>query len=110
MSDQINLLEAEAEAGAELAGEISGGNLEEKFLQLESGGVGSDDEALEELIAKIGLLEGGSTETKQLEASNEPGQSLSAEDLKELEELDLSGVDLEDLSAKPEADKDATAE
>lgn len=110
MSDQINLLEAEAEAGAELAGEISGGNLEEKFLQLESGGVGSDDEALQELKAKMGLLEGGSTETKQLEASNEPGQSLSAEDLKELEELDLSGVDLEDLSAKPEADKDATAE
>ncbi len=109
MADQINLLEAEAEAGAELAGEISGSDLESKFLQLESGGAGSEEDALNELKAKMGLLQGGTaTETKQL-----PGKSsLSEEDLKELENLDLSGV--EDLGGdeKPKSDeksKDAAA-
>jgi len=113
MADQINLLEAEAEAGAELAGEISGDALEAKFLQLESGGVGSEDDALNELKAKMGLLESGTTtDTKQLGvgdgADEEPkagdsGSSLSAEDLKELEDLDLSGLD--DLAG----DKDEAA-
>ena len=113
MADQINLLEAEAEAGAELAGEISGGNLEEKFLQLEAGGHGGDEDALDELKAKMGLLEGGTAETKQLEAKNEsskPAASLSAEDLKELEELDLSGVELEDLSGGDESVPDAKSD
>ncbi len=102
MSDQINLLEAEAEAGAELAGELSGDSLESKFLALESGGTGSEDDALAELKAKMGLLEGGSTEdTKQLTSGEDASPeatattpSLSQEDLKELEDLDLSGLDL----------------
>ncbi len=41
------------EAGAELAGELSGDTLESKFLQLEQGGAGSEDDALSELKAKM---------------------------------------------------------
>src|SRR6188508_3331599 len=58
MAEKINLLEAEAEAGAELAGELSGDTLESKFLQLEQAGGASEDDALSELKAKMGLLEG----------------------------------------------------
>jgi phage shock protein A len=94
MAERINLLEAEAEAGAELAGEISGDTLESKFLALESGGHGTEDEALSELKAKMGLLESGTTtSTPQLAAKSSAG--LSEEDLKELEDLDLSGLDVE---------------
>ena len=109
MSDRIALMEAEAEAGAELAGELSGDTLEAKFLSLEAGAHG-DDDALSELKSKMGLLEapkGG--DTKHLEAgvpaagkeaasapvqvgnaTHPTGSTLSAEDLKELEDLDLS--------------------
>jgi phage shock protein A len=98
MSDQINLLEAEAEAGAELAGELSGNTLEGKFLALESGGQGTEEEALNELKAKMGLLSAGTTtSTPQLtEKAGGGGPSsghLTAEDLKELEDLDLTGLD-----------------
>lgn len=116
MADRINMLEAEAEAGAELAGEMSGDTLESKFLQLEAGG-GADDEALDQLKAKMGLLEGGTTTaTKQLEAGDpedtEGASSLTAEDLKELEDLDLSGLDDVDLSelTGEKSDDDAAGE
>jgi phage shock protein A len=101
MADQINMLEAEAEAGAELAGELSGDALEAKFLQLESGAGASADDDLAELKAKMGLLEsGGAKNAPQLEAGTPPAASaLTAEDLKELEDLDLS-----DLGVEPEAD------
>jgi phage shock protein A len=118
MSDQINMLEAEAEAGAELAGELSGSSLESQFLALEAGGADADDD-LAELKAKMGLLGSGTpADTKQLgtgdgapAAANgdaaaagaveaDSGGSLSAEDLKELEELDLSGVDMDELKAE----------
>jgi phage shock protein A len=102
MSERIALMEAEAEAGAELAGELSGDTLESKFLALETGG-GGDDDALSELKAKMGLLEAPkSAAAPQLEAGKAaPKESsgptempstngLSAEDLKELEDLDLS--------------------
>lgn len=121
MADQITMLEAEAEAGAELAGELSGDALEAKFLQLEtSAGSGTDDE-LAELKAKMGLLGTGNTvDTKKLtagdataegagESSTTSGSSLSAEDLKELEDLDLSGLDM-DEAGQDEADADAVAE
>ena len=112
VSDQINLLEAEAEAGAELAGEISGSTLESKFLALESGGHGSEEDALNELKAKMGMLGGSTLETKQLRAGQDSagsarpadaesdGASLSDEDLKELEDLDLSGADMDELKAE----------
>src|SRR5881628_2727398 len=68
MAERIQLMEAEAEAGAELAGELSGDTLESKFLQLEQGH-GSDDDALAELKAKMGLLEAPKGESaKQLGA------------------------------------------
>ena len=110
MADRIQLMEAEAEAGAELAGELSGDTLESKFLQLEQGAGPSEDEALSELKAKMGLLEGGKAESaKQLgagaedaakpapqqtkDASGPVGSSLTAEDLKELEDLDLAELE-----------------
>jgi phage shock protein A len=109
MAERIQLMEAEAEAGAELAGELSGDTLESKFLQLEQGGAGSEDDALAELKAKMGMLEAPKGENaKQLSAGaghgkddgkeskssvSETGSSLTPEDLKELEDLDLSELD-----------------
>jgi phage shock protein A len=114
MAERIQLMEAEAEAGAELAGELSGDTLESKFLALESGPGGSDDDALAELKSKMGLLEAPKGDNaKQLSAgaggaerssakddkANDGGKdahlgaSLTAEDLKELEDLDLSELD-----------------
>src|ERR1051326_1261271 len=69
MAERIQLMEAEAEAGAELAGELSGDTLESKFMQLEAGGGAGEDDALNELKAKMGLLEAPKGETaKQLGA------------------------------------------
>ena len=126
MSDQINMLEAEAEAGAEIAGELSGSSLESQFLALESGGADAEDD-LAELKAKMGMLGSGSGgDAKQLAAGAQPAAApaeqetdvqtpapstppsgtgsseggLSADDMKELEELDLSGVDMEELKAE----------
>lgn len=111
MAERIQLMEAEAEAGAELAGELSGDTLESKFLQLEQGAGASDDDALADLKAKMGLLEAPSGDSaKQLGAgktddvakpakagtkdqSGSVGTSLTAEDLKELEDLDLSELE-----------------
>ena len=109
MAERIQLMEAEAEAGAELAGELSGDTLESKFMQLEAGGGASEDDALNDLKAKMGLLEAPKGESaKQLSAggavgkddghgkkdqSGPVGPSLTAEDLKELEDLDLSEIE-----------------
>jgi phage shock protein A len=111
MADRIALMEAEAEAGAELAGELSGDTLEGKFLALESGAGGAEEEALNELKAKMGLLEapkgagapqlesgaGGKDKASdagggKADASASIG-SLTAEDMKELEDLDLSELE-----------------
>jgi len=109
MAERIQLMQAEAEAGAELAGELSGDTLESKFLQLEQGGAGSEDDALSELKAKMGLLEAPKGDNKQLGAGAAPKEEgkgdkstptsagtsggLTPEDLKELEDLDLSELD-----------------
>jgi phage shock protein A len=94
MAQRIDMLEAEAEASSELAGELSGDTLESKFLQLESGGASSDDDALLELKAKMGLLPSAAApENKQLGAAPPSASSLTEEDLKELEDLDLSSLD-----------------
>jgi phage shock protein A len=109
MAERIALMEAEAEAGAELAGELSGDTLEGKFLALEAGG-GSDDDALQELKAKMGLLEAPKTaaapQLKAGDGKETPGVSetlsasgLTAEDLKELQDLDLSEFDTKDAKA-----------
>ena len=106
MAERIQLMEAEAEAGAELAGELSGDTLESRFLQLEQGGGAGEDDALAELKAKMGLLEAPKESTKQLGAGSSKGAAndkddlsssslggLTPEDLKELEDLDLSELD-----------------
>ena len=108
MAERIQLMEAEAEAGAELAGELSGDTLESKFLALEQGGANEDD-ALSELKAKMGVLEAPKGDgAKQLAAGAASAKDdkspdigatvphvsgLTAEDLKELEDLDLSELD-----------------
>lgn len=111
MAERIQLMEAEAEAGAELAGELSGDTLESKFLQLERGSGASDEDALSDLKVKMGLIEAPADESaKQLgegkaddlpksspieakDHSGSAGASLTAEDLKELEDLDLSELE-----------------
>jgi phage shock protein A len=109
MAERIQLMEAEAEAGAELAGELSGDTLESKFLQLEQGGAASEDDALSELKAKMGMLEAPKGESakqlgagatakddKHADGAVSPSAgigSLTPEDLKELEDLDLSELD-----------------
>ncbi len=119
MAERIQLMEAEAEAGAELAGELSGDTLESKFLQLEQGPGGSDDDALSELKAKMGMLEapkgesakqlgsGPKADKKSKDDSEDLGAAatasiggLTAEDLKELEDLDLSELEGSSSSAK----------
>lgn len=70
MSSKIDQLEAEAEAGAEVAGELSGDTLEHKFNQLEAGA--GADHALAELKAKMGMLpEGKSDQPAALPAAQE---------------------------------------
>jgi phage shock protein A len=54
MSSRIDQMEAEAAAGAEVAGELTGDNLEQRFKKLESG-AGADQNLLE-LKAKMGML------------------------------------------------------
>jgi phage shock protein A len=108
---KIHQLAAAAEAGSELAGEISGDQLDQKFKQLEASGAGGQGEdLLLELKSKMGLAApagegarqlpaaGGSSAAKgKAEAKAEaPPPSLTAEDMKELEEL---GLTVEDLQA-----------
>jgi len=112
MADRIALMEAEAEAGQELAGELSGETLEAKFLSLEAAG-GAEEDALSELKAKMGLLEAPkASAAPQLQSGAagsapvaappaETGSSLTAEDMKELEDLDLSELEKEIKSDKP---------
>ncbi|HVK76596.1 MAG TPA: PspA/IM30 family protein [Kofleriaceae bacterium] len=112
MAERIALMEAEAEAGAELAGELSGDTLESKFMALEAGGGGGEDDALAELKAKMGLLEAPkSAAAPQLKAGDAAPTAtagaaetasaghLTPEDLKELEDLDLSEFDTKDAKA-----------
>src|SRR5215208_5904420 len=76
MAERIQLMEAEAEAGAELAGDT----LESKFLQLEQS-AGGEDDALAELKAKMGLLEAPKGDAaKQLNAGA-PAAKDSKDDL-----------------------------
>src|SRR5688572_2669586 len=99
MSSKIDQLEAEADAGAELAGDLTGDNLEAKFAKLETASGGGADMALADLKAKMGLAAPapsrgelpakGGTGGAPGPTAAASGSSLSAEDLKELEELNL---------------------
>jgi len=85
MASRIDQLEAEADAGAEVAGELSrGGDLERKFAQLE-GGHGTD-QALLELKQEMGLLTEGGREEEDAQPTAENNEEADAvED--ELQEL-----------------------
>jgi phage shock protein A len=100
MSAKIDQLEAEAEAGSELAGELTGDSLDSKFAQLEASGVtAGGDNALAELKAKMGLGPAPASNQAQLPPASAKtatptrlpatGSTMSAEDLKELDELNL---------------------
>jgi phage shock protein A len=65
MTEKVDVLEAEAEASSELAGEMTGDTLDAKFKQLESPGGAAADMALAELKAKMGLPS-ATTTTKAL--------------------------------------------
>ena len=106
MAQKIDQIEAEAEAGAEIAGALSGDSLEQRFAQLEAAGVGTE-QALAALKAKMvvaGELPPGPDDPAVKPAAQLPAPaaaqpqaqatgvegSLSPEALqKELEELDL---------------------
>ena len=106
MSHKIDELEAEASAGAELANELGAGetDLESRFRALEEGGGGNveADMALADLKAKMGIEAPKPTRGALPSGST----TFSDEDMKELEELGLSGDDL----AGDGADTDAADE
>ncbi|PIE18102.1 MAG: hypothetical protein CSA65_06640 [Proteobacteria bacterium] len=79
MANKIDQLEAEAEANAEVAGELSGDTLESKFKQLESG-AGADQQLLE-LKAKMGMLPaaGETGAAGELPAAEEPKSAVDSE-------------------------------
>ncbi len=109
MSAKIDQLEAEAEAGSELANEMTGDTLESRFKQLETSTASpGSDAALLELKAKMGLApppqanqaqlppaspgaqaQGGGNSARGAAGPLPSASSMSAEDLKELEELNL---------------------
>jgi phage shock protein A len=66
MTEKVDAIEAEAEASSELAGEMTGDTLAQKFKQLEAPGGAAADMALQELKAKMGLPAAGGSTTKAL--------------------------------------------
>ncbi len=81
MSSKIEQMEAEAEAGAELAEEYSGDVLASKFSQLEA--TAGADEDLEALKKKMGLVE---EEAPAVEARVDAEEEVSEAEMAELEE------------------------
>ena len=69
MAEKVEQAEAEAEAGVELAGEMTGDTLQSRFKQLEN--TGGADMALQELKAKMGLGPATTAPRKELPASKE---------------------------------------
>lgn len=75
MAEKVDQLEAEAEAGVELAGEMTGDSLQQKFKALESSGGAGSDMALQELKAKMGLGPASGGGTKALPKKSEESSS-----------------------------------
>ena len=94
MADKINQIEAEAEAGAELAEEYTGDVLSHKFSKLEA--TSGADADLEDLKRQMGLLPEVETTPVRVEAETEAGEEeeLSEEEMAELEAA------LEELKAR----------
>jgi len=105
MAAKIDQLEAEADAGAEIAGQLTGDTLEAKFDKLEAGA--GADHALAELKAKMGLLP-QSTEQPRAQLPASPDAVKVDEALAELKAKLASGDDdalLEDKDDKGSAAK-----
>jgi phage shock protein A len=68
MAEKVEQIEAEAEAGVELAGEMTGDTLASRFKQLENHG--GADMALQELKAKMGLGPATAAGRKELPAKD----------------------------------------
>jgi phage shock protein A len=83
MAEQINQLEAEAEAGAELAEEYSGDVLKHKFSKLEA--TSGADADLEALKRQMGLIPDAEVAPVRVEAEAESDEELSEEEMVELE-------------------------
>ena len=94
MEQKINQLEAEAEAGAELAEEYTGDVLSHKFSKLEA--TSGADAELEDLKRQMGILPPAEVAPVRVEAEEEAGmeEELSAEEMAELEAA------LEELKAR----------
>ena len=71
MAEKVEQAEAEAEAGVELAGEMTGDTLQSRFKQLEN--TGGADMALQELKAKMGLGPATTAPRKELPSAKEGG-------------------------------------
>ena len=69
MAEKVEQIEAEAEAGVELAGEMTGDTLQSRFKQLEN--TGGADMALQELKAKMGLGPATTAPRKELPSAKE---------------------------------------
>jgi phage shock protein A len=80
MTEKVDAIEAEAEASSELAGEMTGDTLAQRFKQLESPGGAAADMALQELKAKMGLPPAGST-TKALPQKQASGDEKAPKNL-----------------------------
>jgi phage shock protein A len=97
MANKIDQLEAEAEAGAEVAGELTGNTLEQQFAQLESG---ESDQALLELKKKMGALP--APEGKQPDALPAAEGAESGPEGEGASAADAVDAELEALKAKME--------
>src|SRR6185312_7224652 len=70
-AEKVEQAEAEAEAGVELAGEMTGDTLQSRFKQLEN--TGGADMALQELKAKMGLGPATTAPRKELPSAKDAG-------------------------------------
>ncbi len=84
MAEKIEQIEAEAEAGAELAEEFTGDVLTHKFVQLEAG-AGADAD-LEDLKREMGLLPAIEAPAVMARVETSAEEDVSDEELAELEE------------------------
>lgn len=97
MSEKIDQMEAEAEAGAELQEEYSGDTLKSKFAKLEA--TAGADEDLEALKRKMGLVEPEvEAAPVRVEATEAQEDEMSADEMAELEEA-LSALKEREMGA-----------
>jgi phage shock protein A len=84
MAEKVDQMEAEAEAGAELAEEFTGDVLSHKFRELEA--TAGADQELEALKIKMGLVEPEPTPAVETRVELSEEEEISEDDMAELEE------------------------